>query len=381
MLTLVTGLPGHGKSLYTITKIKELSEKTGRMVFYAGMTDVKLPWTEIDGDEWYKCPEGSIIVIDEAQRNFPVRPPKEPVPDKCSQFETHRHKGFDIYLITQDSMLIDHHVRRLAGQYFRIVRPFGQNFANVYEFQRVVQWDDYHEQKNALKSVFKYPIENYNLYRSAEIHTVKRRFPKKLLWVPVLFCVISGSIYLLYHTLWGKKHDVQTIAKSSDIKSTAIPVSKTQTTEHKPLSLSEYVNRRAPRVYDMPESAPMYDEIAKPTAFPIVSACVITDDKCKCYSQQGTLLDRISAEYCNNFVAHGAFNPYLEHEGGQRSDAQRDRGLLDTSSLVNNEVVAEEPKKPYCASCELKRKENDRALNDHLRRSHSKPDKTKYINL
>lgn len=48
MITLTTGVPGSGKSLYTISQVKEKAEKENRPVYYSGITDLKLPWVEMD---------------------------------------------------------------------------------------------------------------------------------------------------------------------------------------------------------------------------------------------------------------------------------------------------------------------------------------------
>lgn len=68
MIELITGQPGAGKTLFALTRIEERARKEGRPVFYSGIKDLALPWTEIDPEKWTECPPGSIIVIDECQR-------------------------------------------------------------------------------------------------------------------------------------------------------------------------------------------------------------------------------------------------------------------------------------------------------------------------
>jgi len=51
MITLITGLPGNGKTLYTISFVKALAEKENRPVFYSGITDLALDWTEIEPEK------------------------------------------------------------------------------------------------------------------------------------------------------------------------------------------------------------------------------------------------------------------------------------------------------------------------------------------
>jgi len=125
-LILRTGLPGNGKTLNTIKEVDLKAKAEGRVVYYhnvAGLDPSKLSaqWYEFDDPlKWYELPNDSIIVIDEAQGNesqpmFGVRDPRKPVPPHVSAFETVRHKGHEVHLITQDPRFIDVHIRRLCN--------------------------------------------------------------------------------------------------------------------------------------------------------------------------------------------------------------------------------------------------------------------------
>jgi zona occludens toxin len=75
MLTLITGQPGNGKSLYTIATVEAKRQAESRPVFYHGIPELSLPWSQLeDPTKWHECPEKSIIVIDEVQKVMPPRP-------------------------------------------------------------------------------------------------------------------------------------------------------------------------------------------------------------------------------------------------------------------------------------------------------------------
>lgn len=310
MLTLVTGLPGHGKTLYTLWHVEQLRLSSGRQVFYSGIPDLKLPWIELaDPEKWFECPDGAIIVIDEAQRIFPVRDARAVVPEKCRQFETHRHRGHDVVLITQDAMLVDHHVRRLVGQYYVIHRPYGQLTAVVWEFQRVCDWKDHTERQGALRRPFRYPKDFYEKYRSATIHTVKRRVPWPLLALPVLLVGVVALGWFAFSSIDPRDSGDDTASSSNGLP---VPVKYGGSV---PLaSPKEWILAGLPRLADFPESAPRYDGIVKVKDFPRVAACVASSSRCSCYSQQGTVVP-VSASFCADFVVKGRFDPYIEaHE-------------------------------------------------------------------
>ncbi len=84
-----------------------------------------------------ELPAGSIVLIDEVQRLMRPRIHGSKVPAFIAELETHRHRGIDLVLITQHPMLLDSNVRRLTGQHFHVIRKFGTQMANVYEWGQV----------------------------------------------------------------------------------------------------------------------------------------------------------------------------------------------------------------------------------------------------
>ncbi|OCX76354.1 zonular occludens toxin domain-containing protein [Acidithiobacillus thiooxidans] len=197
MITLRTGLPGAGKTLFTIydyvarpplgaapSFLEVEGVKHPIQVFASGVPFSQLGLDELpvtvldDPTRWMDCPPGSVVIIDECQRIFRSRPPGAPVPDYVSALETHRHLGIDLVFITQDPMLLDKHVRRLVGQHFHSKRTFGLNSTTMFFWQHCC--DDpngYHEKKEATKARRQLPKKIFPYYKSAEVHTVKRKIP------------------------------------------------------------------------------------------------------------------------------------------------------------------------------------------------------------
>ena len=210
MITIRTGLPGAGKTLFSIYDYiarPPLGAAPVREVFVSGIDLVPdmLPFTPLDEPtRWMDCPAGSLVVIDESQRFFRNRPPGAPVPDYVAALETHRHLGIDLVLITQDPMLIDKHVRRLAGEHFHAKRTFGLSSITMYRWQRCVDDPlDFHTKKEAEKVRRKYPKKIYKCYKSAEIHTVKRKIPFRV-WATFAVLLALGPIgWFAYHHISG----------------------------------------------------------------------------------------------------------------------------------------------------------------------------------
>ena len=112
MISLITGLPGSGKTNLLVHELMTRDDLKNRPLFVDGIPELKIPTMEIpEGEDmttWHKwAPTGAILVIDEAQRIFRPRPAGAKVPDYIQELETHRHKGIDIFVITQHPRLID----------------------------------------------------------------------------------------------------------------------------------------------------------------------------------------------------------------------------------------------------------------------------------
>ena len=313
MIYLHTGLPGAGKTLCTLVEVKARAEKENRPVYFFNITDLKLPWIELkDGTEWNTVPDGSIIVIDEAQASFRPRHTGSAVPPYIAAFETHRHRGLDVYLITQHPKLIDANIRRLVGTHVHFVRAFGAKAVVRHEWGEVQE--DPQARGDSTSKLVPYDKEAFNFYKSAEIHTHKVRIPGRiwfLIGVPVAIAVCGWFAFNSLSSLTkGKKeapHESPALAPASQSAGAAVPH---QTT-------AQWLADRTPRVPALQYTAPVYDEVTKPVTAPYPAACASMGTKCRCYSQQGTILD-VPKDTCESIIERGFFVDWDTEPKGKR---------------------------------------------------------------
>src|SRR4030066_404873 len=147
MIDLYTGKPGSGKSYYAVRSIIEALQN-GRRVW--ALLDIKMSgkWADVAGltmdDLKVKLllpdslnflndvGDGDLIVIDESQRWF--RAGVESNKEYLLFMETHRHKGCDVVILTQDYQKIQRQVYVLAEQVykFRKMSLFGlKNYTRI----------------------------------------------------------------------------------------------------------------------------------------------------------------------------------------------------------------------------------------------------------
>jgi len=341
MIELTTGLPGNGKTLYTISNIKQRAETEGRQVYYHGIPELSLDWVQIeDPTKWMDVPPNSIVVIDEAQKTFRNRSLGQIPPKHVTDLETHRHLGIDLVLLTQHPSLIDPAVRRLAGRHQHMVRIFGMEASTVYRWESVTDnCDKPASRKNAESKKWAFDKSVYKLYKSAEVHTMKRSIPSSVKWLVALPVVMALCGFFAYKVLWrvsevpGANKAVAAAAPATG--GIAGPAAAFQSStaaggigggsSKVPDALEdakEYLFNQTPRIVGLPQTAPKYDPLTVPTRVPVPAACIqvgsVASKKeitCKCYSQQGTPM-AVEFNMCIEFARNGFFQDF---------DADRDR--------------------------------------------------------
>lgn len=347
MIYIHTGQPGAGKTLFTLQHVKRRAESENRTVFYNGIPELNIPeWQEFtDAEKWHELPAGAIIVIDECQRVFRPRSTGKAVPESIAKFETHRHNGHDVYLITQHPMLVDQNIRRLAGTHRHIVRTFGAKKAFVHEWNEV-KTDCDRKRTDSSKTAFVYPKEAFGWYKSAEVHTHKLALPKQVYYILGMTVLLLGLLYYLYNRFTAESQPIpeksaetmlQAVAPgapgSPSVPGTNLPPSQRQA---EPLTVAEYVAQRQPRISGLPHTAPVYDRLTEPVRVPVPAACISMGERCECYTQQATKV-QVRREVCLSIVQRGMFvdfDPNGQEERGREGRIAKDEQAARTGPVV-----------------------------------------------
>lgn len=197
MITLITGIPGMGKTALLVSMLMEFEEKAERPIFVMGINDlqiehVKCPpvaqWTEKRPDpedptlmlDYFTFPANSILVIDEAQRVYRPRSSASKIPPEEAAMETHRHGGIDIILLTQKPKLIASNVRELVGRHIHIRNGLMGRY--LFEWPHIADGESRLDRSDAAKRRFKPPKAAFTKYKSAELHT-KQTFRLNQIWI------------------------------------------------------------------------------------------------------------------------------------------------------------------------------------------------------
>lgn len=239
MLSIISGVPGSGKTLWVVDQILNNPDYKERPVFVHGIEDFNFKarsglFPLNDPAKWEECPQGAVIVFDEAQFPFPVRGASKAPPPFIDNFSTHRHKGFDIFMTSQHPTMLDAHIRKNCGRHLHFLRVFGLKSCTIFE------WPEYRtdndsgaRRKTALVKRWSYPTNVFGAYKSADVHTHTRKIPRKVLMIPVFLVLGAVIFFFWFHYMTdgsfaslGTVHKVQSPTSGhleGDLSGSAVP--------------------------------------------------------------------------------------------------------------------------------------------------------------
>jgi zona occludens toxin len=331
MITLITGIPGRGKTALLVSMLMEYEKKAERPLFVMGVPSLQIEhivappvteWTEMRPSPedptlelaYFTFPKNSILIVDECQRVYRPRASASKVPPYVAALETHRHTGLDIILLTQKPKLIDTNVRELVGRHIHIRDGLLGRF--LYEWPHIADGESRLDRADAAKRKFSPPKEAFTKYKSAEAHT-KNKFRINQLFIYAglaiaLLVYQSTKVFGIFdkYTNPDKTH---TAVQEGDLPPRSGAVARAPS----PAKLSELaVARKMPLIEAVtpvdpqnPLSAPLYAPVAPPVVAPEIQGCIANTKKCTCFTQQQTPL-WVPDEQCRQRAAGLYFDPY-----------------------------------------------------------------------
>jgi zona occludens toxin len=337
MIELITGLPGNGKTLMTIGQVKARALLENRPVFYNGIPELTIPGWELldDPKQWATVPPRSIVLLDEGQKTFRNRSVGSAPPQFVTDLETHRHLGIDLVIITQHPSLIDPSVRRLAGKHQHVVRIWGMEASTVHTWAAVKDNCD-KSRADSEKTKYVFDKSLYGLYKSAEVHTMKRSIPGRVKLLMALPLLLGALVYYVYGVV-SKKSTPQPVTASVPAGGAGHQLAayspgagpNRDKLPFDPLAdAKEYAAMNTARVVGLPHTAPKYDSLTAPVRVPVPAMCVQIGMasrtgkavNCKCYSQQGTPMP-VEFNMCIDFARNGYFQDFdADRDAAARRD-------------------------------------------------------------
>lgn len=327
MITLITGAPGAGKSAALVAMLAETDP--ARLVYVSGVPELSLPGRTVhqleDPASWPDTvPDGALVVIDEVQRVWRPRAAGQAIPRDIAELETHRHRGLDFIIVTQNPGLLHKNVRALTGRHVHL-RDVGFLGRWWYEWPECCENCLTGWKTAPVKKRYRLPKRVFGFYRSASMHIKgERSFPMMVaVGVGALVLALAASVWAFRSITDRTAEPVKTAAQTpTDTAATAQGAGQgarqgTDTThqvESAPAQAPRLIDDRVdwiPRVSIRPESAPAYDHLRQVRVMPVVVGGYCSRKGCRCYTQQATDAG-LSSESCRRWIEAPPFDAYTD---------------------------------------------------------------------
>lgn len=339
MIYLITGQPGNGKTLLAMQLLFQEYERNQEAVkagreeprrFFTNIAGAiaeenpdAFPWVEKlpDHNDWTQLPDGSYVIYDECHSDgktpgleryghlFPsTGKPGESDDPRIRAMSTHRHRGFDLVLITQWPSKVHHQARSLVGEHVHLNRAMGLAASGLLRWSRVqVNPYDEKEREKAEEEIWKHPKEFHKRYRSSSLHTASHKFkiPAKV-WGGLSTLVVLLLVAWAFWAFFIRKDD---------------PPKAPSTVERVAALGSGSLLPPAPPAPDaivLMDGTGNYMAINTQPA-PTLSGCVSSDRGCRCFNADGFQID-MSRYACEDLLSKPLpFNVLHEYKGGASS--------------------------------------------------------------
>ena len=296
MITLITGMPGCGKTASALSLVLAHEFYPGSVVIsgvreYSGSgqyfsdslpSNLELPRT--------------LYLIDEAGLYWPSRTAGKPQPAIVQQLALHRHIGQDWILTCQHPLQLDVAIRRLVGRHLHLAKTnlgFKQYECGECRDSLEFSKEETFNRPSLDKAVF-------DVYSSTDVITSLQsksfRMPAKLKWL-LIFLVICFLIIVFFgYRFATSHHSVDSLVKSGfhPVASSSLPLSSAS-------SASSSLLASAPNHQSLLPHEPDYPEIAPVPRF--ISGCVSSSHACICYDSAGQRIDGLSSSKCHDVIA------------------------------------------------------------------------------
>lgn len=345
-----TGLPGHGKTSLMVEQLAKAAKAAKRPLWAAGVDGLQpglasllkdpKQWNAVREGETCTChdtenseacnahviPNGSLIFIDEAWKWFGHLhdAARQATPGHVLGLAEHRHRGIDFVWTFQMPAQIYPFARGMVADHHHVVRRYGTSVIDVFTWPELNDDVKSASKREAAQRVTRaLPSDAWQHYKSAEVHTIKRKIPLKVFLLPVVLIAAAALLWFAVNALRPKNMAERITGKSEAAAPAAASNAETARpgpADGEPMTAFQYAQRLLPRFATMPESAPIYDDrpaVSVPDVFCMASGAGQAADGWKaasvtCFTEQGTRYSLPSGE-ARNLARNGRpYNAFKE---------------------------------------------------------------------
>lgn len=329
LVTIISGAPGAGKTALAVSMLlAERERNPERPVFVMGIPELAITHEIVPPvDQWtvvrqhpddasisypeFVFPDGALVIIDEAQNVYRPRAQGSAVPPHVAALERHRHKGLDFWLITQHPTMLDVNVRKVTGKHLHVRSHWAGG--ELLEWSEASDPSSEGDRAKATRVRYKPSRRVFGLYKSASMHVKRSRRVPMAVYVFVGVVVVTAA---LGWRMWNRVTELmggeaaEEVAQdekraSGPARSSPLGLAQGGAASARALSLAAF----EPRLVGRPDSAPLYDDLRRVVAMPLVVGCVQTRTRCTCFTEQASDAGLSDAE-CRAWLRSPPFSPF-----------------------------------------------------------------------
>lgn len=339
MMYLVSATPGTGKSCWVVKQITQWIDdpaNKGRKI-YSNIAGLKIQGVEVPPDDFRECPDGSIIVYDEAQEIEHYSSDSRANNPIAKALSKHRHRGFDIWFITQDPSLLHKYVLKNIYLHYYLWRPAQRQMIEIYTFARAIVTPTKDDFKNAYDKVW-WRFDEYYLqfYKSTVVNTSKKVGSSKragAIFTGIIFALmICAAIYPAIKNSAGISQAPKQHAKTPvAVASASAPVSVASA----PVANSMQLLASTPM--PQPQQAPVNQGFYNPLHGNYIQhieqvpvSIISFGGKCTAYNTNNQIVN-IPLSDCKAYLSNKGLLPVVPREPSYNSDVTMQQPVLTQS--------------------------------------------------
>jgi len=245
MITLLTGIPGSGKSYMAVEHVSRMPDQSKVLHNIEGFK-LGIPLDQFSLDNGIKKIDvfrksyhekndnlyGWTIIIDEAAELFPKSLRDT---DIISFFDYHRHYGIDIFLITQDIKKVSPDITCLAESHYRAASGAANPIPGFLIYQQIVGGE------SVSRKWLRKKKEIFDLYKSTNNHSSKTLSIGKFYVLIALVAALIGA-YSLKTWFASFKPKSQTPAQITSTTTTTTTETSKNNNHQKPIDNKSFTN-------------------------------------------------------------------------------------------------------------------------------------------
>lgn len=216
-ITLITGTPRSGKSLYAVELLHSYILADELRPIFCDIKGINSNVVQPSPPDWRDVPDGSIIFYDECQMRDIFSAKFRGTSDIILHMTMHGHRGIDIVFITQGTRYMNTDIFPLVNRHVHVHNAFrSKRGSKLYIFDTVQTNLSKSNLRDAADVVsWRYPEHLYDTYESSSVHNKQSYVSNRVKnAAAILFGIVCMVVYYCFQLFFNNDNNLITNPES-----------------------------------------------------------------------------------------------------------------------------------------------------------------------